>query len=265
MHRDPLVIYLNIETVGYLGMNSSPGEQATVSKILKVIFLASILTFALYYCVHSAMGLTYSLIGNPVQTATTGNATSTNFTNVTARNVTSTNVNHTSPMISYSNSTYGIRLQYPSTWDIDDHELRNSTANTFTVADLFPKISLDNTSDTDVFIGVDKTFRNSHISPDVYVHERIFQSRLSPGFLLLSAAVNSSSTPPEYTLKYLTTTNYHVETGKIVGNIIYFTDLKMPANMTNSSLLIEQAKHIADSFEITNPEAVLVNQTKYAS
>jgi PsbP-like protein/PsbP len=161
--------------------------------------------------------------------------------------------NGTKGFLVYSNSTYGLRLQYPNTWAVYD-SFNNTNTPLIVVADIFPS-GLDNNAD--VFISLDKTFEYTGINQGTYVNGLVsdLQTTLGRNFTLTSVATNSTTLAdqPAYTLNYTVgsvegETTRVMEVGAVIGNIVYMVDYQSTPD--KYATFLPQVRNLIDSFEV---------------
>lgn len=241
-------------------MNKIWSDQINLLRILTLIPFSIIVLFLLYSSmIQDSTALTSSSSGNTANTTKLISANNTNFnkTNIGSPNV----INASGQLLTYTNLTYNIRFEYPSTWVVDDGYNANASGTTFlTIADVFPIISLDNSSNTNGFLHIDNTFKNSHLNAEVYLHRNLANIHLL-GDQLISAVVNNTAGHPSgYEIQYgvpanfssFTPSMHYIRIGKFVGNQVYYTSFSTPFLGENSDLLIKQAKEIGDSLQVLN-------------
>jgi hypothetical protein len=166
---------------------------------------------------------------------------------------------------SYTNSTYGISLQYPPDWmqsPVAQSDGINNTA--YYIMDFVPPISQDPTADTILGIGIDNTTRQSTSSLNQYAYDTINSYRSAANvtdFKVIKAGTNiTMGGHPGYILYYTKKVQSnpaprtYLEAGTIANNTIYY--IQVGSAMSEKQfmdIILPQVMQIIKSFRILHP------------
>ncbi len=158
-----------------------------------------------------------------------------------------------SPMLMYSNSSYGVNMTYPATWKVVNNISAINSSRTVYV------VEFDSPAGPTVSLGID-TF-NATETPDTYVAESVQAYRNNPSvyqnFTLIKT--NTDINPmlgqsPSYTIWYSTVNDngnllLNKEFGTLIGTKVYFTTYT--ARTADFALYEPIADHVAQSLVIS--------------
>ncbi|MDP9289818.1 MAG: hypothetical protein M3P08_16695 [Thermoproteota archaeon] len=165
----------------------------------------------------------------------------------------------------YTNATYGIKIQYPSRWSLE--EGKNAVNNTTVhIADISPPIASDPNATVSLSVYVD-TKPTSNNSVNQYVRDVIDGYRVKdstdfkPHFRVIVANANNSilGGHPAYLLVYSWSNDgigptKSMETGTLAGDRVYY--LIFDSELSKYSRFLPVVKQMISSFRFTNQLAV---------
>ncbi len=174
-------------------------------------------------------------------------------------NNTTTNATDMSSLVTYTNSTYGIALQHPITWDVYD-AFNNTNTTLLIVADVISPLSVDPTQETNVYITLDKIFQNSSSSIHLGGYARYavnsLRDQYGKNFTIISATDSMLAGHNAYTLVYTLlapdgTPVKFMQVGTFVDKIGYRIVYSTLPNKFDT--MLSQVQKIIASFKILNP------------
>lgn len=160
--------------------------------------------------------------------------------------------NTSSPMLLYSNSSYGVNMTYPAAWKVVNNVSSLNPSRTVYV------VEFDSPAGPTVSLGVD-TF-NATENPDTYLAESVQAHRNTPSYKNFTLIkTNTGSNPmlgqsPSYTIWYSTVADngnllLHKEFGTLIGTKVYFTTFT--AKTADCALYEPIADQVAQSLVIS--------------
>ena len=179
----------------------------------------------------------------------------------------------TANLHSYTNSTYGVALQYPPNWIVTSRSQPQGTNNTvFAIVEFDPPVSQDPNADTFFIAGIDNTTRKATPTLDEYLHKEIISYRSAANltdFKVINADTNVTvGGHPGYLLYYTQklqsdpAPRMHLETGTIAGGNIYYMLVSsgLPDKQF-TAIILPQVIQMMKSFQILQPAPVNNNKT----
>ena len=175
----------------------------------------------------------------------------------------------TANLHSYTNSTYGVALQYPPNWIVTSRSQPHGTNNTvFAIVEFDPPVSQDPNADTFFIAGIDNSSaRKATPTIDQYLRNEIISYRSAANltdFKVINAATNVTvGGHPGYLLYYTQklrsdpAPRMHLETGTIAGGNIYYMLVSsgLPDRQF-TAIILPQVIQMMKSFQILQPAPV---------
>jgi hypothetical protein len=178
---------------------------------------------------------------------------------------------------SYTNSTYGISLLYPSDWILSPVGQPDGTNNTaFYIMNFAPPISQDPTADTILGVGIDNTTRETTPSLNQYAYDTINSYRSATNvtdFKVIKSGTNiTMGGHPGYILYYTKkvqsdpSPRTYLEAGTIADHTIYYIQISSAmSDKQFTDIMLSQVMQIIKSFKILHPIILQSEQQQQSS
>jgi PsbP-like protein len=167
------------------------------------------------------------------------------------------NKNNNNAFKLYENATYGINIQYPSNWTIEEGGDEDSDDDVTDVVSFFAPVENDSeTVAPSLYISIDSVSSNRNENLNEYLTTTINDYNDSQDFKVIESSTNSSSLGgyPAYKLVYTdvdeNNINYKdMEIGTIIGDKVYF--VTYDAAEEEYSVYLPTIQKMIDSLKIT--------------
>jgi hypothetical protein len=209
-------------------VNSTNLNKMVIVALFSATFIINLI-FSFSYKAEATSGTTTTITPRPTQT--------------------------TSDILTYQNSSYGIRIQYPANWTKDQGDFDPNDDITDIVEFSSPFVSTSDSEPETLGISIEQ-FTDENMNLDEYANSLIsYYKETLTGFNLVESDTNTSiiAGKPAYKLVYTDVedeTNYKtLEIGTIIGDKVYYIEYIAEAEKYSGYLPTIQM--MIDSFEIT--------------
>ena len=209
-------------------VNSTNLNKMVIVALFSATFIINLI-FSFSYKAEATSGTTTTITPHPTQT--------------------------TSDILTYQNSSYGIRIQYPANWTKDQGGFDPNDDITDIVEFSSPFVSTSDSEPETLGISIEQ-FTDENMNLDEYANSLItYYKETLTGFNLIESDTNTSilAGKPAYKLVYTDVeddTNYKtMEIGTIIGDKVYY--IEYIAEAEKYSGYIPTIQMMINSFEIT--------------